>query len=173
MYIRCLYIIVCKFSRIGSYMYSRKSRKLADCENNPIYNITAPLAVIPMLSVEHAIHNHVTWTIMNPLCSILYVPLLPWRYCWSPCSVMVQLGPRDFWSQRMSEFTGRSHRAVFDGTLEKIYGRIYEQAQNTPWPLTPSQPPCHIIALSLPLHLIQTLTLSHCPLSTLIPSHRQ
>ena len=43
-------------------------------------------------------------------------------------SVMVKLGPQDYWSQRMSAFTGRPHRVLFDETMEKIYSRLYQEA---------------------------------------------
>ena len=38
----------------------------------------------------------------------------------SPSSVTVKIGPRDYWSRRMSEFTGKKHRLLFDETLEKF-----------------------------------------------------
>ena len=50
-------------------------------------------------------------------------PLPPPLCCFS---VVVKVGPRDFWSQRMSEYTGKSHRLVFDETLERIYSTIYQ-----------------------------------------------
>ena len=43
-------------------------------------------------------------------------------------SVMVKVGPQDYWSQRMSAFTGRPHRVLFDETMEKIYSRLYQEA---------------------------------------------
>ena len=46
-------------------------------------------------------------------------------------SVTVKIGPRDYWSQRMSEFTGKPHRILFDETLEKIYSRLYETASKS------------------------------------------
>ena len=49
------------------------------------------------------------------------------------CSVAVQIGPRDYWSQRMAELTGgKQHRVLFDETLEKIYNRLYTEASMTP-----------------------------------------
>lgn len=46
-------------------------------------------------------------------------------------SVLVQLGPQDYWSKRMSEYTGKRHRVLFDETLEKIYNRLYTEAANS------------------------------------------
>lgn len=49
------------------------------------------------------------------------------------CSVTVQIGPRDYWSKRMSEMTGKRHRILFDETLRKIYNKLYTEASLTPW----------------------------------------
>lgn len=43
-------------------------------------------------------------------------------------SSTVKVGPEDYWSQRMAEYTGHSHRLLFDETLEKIYHRLYQNA---------------------------------------------
>jgi len=55
-----------------------------------------------------------------------------WYFCcvcvFLYCSVLVKLGPRDYWSKRMAEFTGKRHRVLFDETLEKIYNRLYTKA---------------------------------------------
>ena len=40
----------------------------------------------------------------------------------------MRIGPRDYWSQRMSELTGKGHRVLFDETLKKIYNRLYTEA---------------------------------------------
>ena len=46
-------------------------------------------------------------------------------------SVSVRIGPRDYWSRRMAEYTGKRHRVLFDETLEKIYNRLYRDATNS------------------------------------------
>ena len=46
-------------------------------------------------------------------------------------SMTVKIGPRDYWSKRMSEYTGKRHRVLFDETLEKIYNRLYREATNS------------------------------------------
>ena len=47
-------------------------------------------------------------------------------------SVTVKVGPQDYWSQRMSEFTGKTHRVLFDENLEKIYHKLYMNATEMP-----------------------------------------
>lgn len=41
-------------------------------------------------------------------------------------SLLTKLGPKDYWSRKLSEFTGKPHRIVFDETMEKIYNRLYQ-----------------------------------------------
>ena len=43
-------------------------------------------------------------------------------------SLLMKLGPTDYWSRKASQFTGKPHRVIFDETLEKIYNRLYQQS---------------------------------------------
>ena len=45
-------------------------------------------------------------------------------------SVTVPLSQDKFWSSRMAEFTGRSHRALFDESLQELYTDLYNKARD-------------------------------------------
>ena len=44
----------------------------------------------------------------------------------------MDLGCGHFWSMRMAEFTGHSHRHVFEDTLKKLYAQLYRQLLVSP-----------------------------------------
>jgi len=44
--------------------------------------------------------------------------------------VSIALGGGDYWTDKMSEFTGKPHRVVFNDTMEKIYSRLYTNASS-------------------------------------------
>eukprot|EP00117_Sycon_ciliatum_P026837 scpid27119/ scgid21935/ len=43
----------------------------------------------------------------------------------------VRISDNSYWSQQMSQYTGRSHRQLFDETLEKAYVDLYQRAVKT------------------------------------------
>ena len=45
-------------------------------------------------------------------------------------SVTVPLSQDKFWSNRMAEFTGRSHRTLFDESLQELYTDLYNKARD-------------------------------------------
>ncbi|XP_073228084.1 spermatogenesis-associated protein 6-like isoform X1 [Porites lutea] len=45
-------------------------------------------------------------------------------------SITVPLSQDKFWSSRMAEFTGRSHRALFDESLQELYTDLYNKARD-------------------------------------------
>nr|XP_039259623.1 spermatogenesis-associated protein 6-like isoform X3 [Styela clava] len=49
----------------------------------------------------------------------------------SPPRVSVRLNDNEYWNEMASVFTGRSHRAVFENNLDKIYDDIYTNLKNS------------------------------------------
>ena len=47
------------------------------------------------------------------------------------CARPVRIEDSTYWSQRLAEYTGRSHRQLFDETLEKAYLDLYKRAAAT------------------------------------------
>ena len=41
-------------------------------------------------------------------------------------SLLTKIGPSDYWSKKLADYSGKKHRIVFDETLEKIYKRLYD-----------------------------------------------
>lgn len=45
--------------------------------------------------------------------------------------VSVRLNDNEYWNEMASVYTGRSHRAVFENNLDKIYDDIYTKLKNS------------------------------------------
>ena len=46
-------------------------------------------------------------------------------------SLNVRLAENEYWNERASEYTGRSHRRIFEKSMDKIYDDIYRSVKRS------------------------------------------